>query len=107
MKESYVEGVDPGVPARPDAAARLLGLEITVPHYSTFSRRAATLTVPKPARPADGPVRLAVDATGLKVYGEGERKVRVHGPDKRGVWRKPHLALDTRIGAARTPMPWT
>jgi hypothetical protein len=81
---------------------RLLGLEITVPHYSTFSRRAATLTVPKLARPArsgNGPLHLAVDATGLKVYGEGEWKVRVHGKDKRRVWRKLHLAVDTRTGA--------
>ena len=77
---------------------RLLGLEITVPHYSTFSRRAATLTVPALARPSGGPVHLAVDATGLKVHGEGEWKVRVHGPDKRRVWRKLHLAVDTRTG---------
>lgn len=77
---------------------RLLGLEITVPHYSTFSRRAATLSVPVPARPAGGPVHLAVDATGLKVYGEGEWKVRVHGKDRRRVWRKLHLAVDTRTG---------
>ena len=78
---------------------RLLGLEITVPHYSTFSRRAATLIVPKPARSSGGPVHLAVDATGLKVYGVGEWKVRAHGKDKRRVWRKLHLAVDTRTGA--------
>lgn len=82
---------------------RLLGLEIPVPHYSTFSRRAATLTVPKPARPArsdgGGPLHLAIDATGLKVRGEGEWKVRVHGKGRRRVWRKLHLAVDTRTGA--------
>ena len=78
---------------------RLLGLAIAVPHYSTFSRRAAALPVPKLARPAGGPLHLAVDATGLKVYGEGEWKVRVHGKDKRRVWRKLHLAVDTRTGA--------
>lgn len=93
---------------------RLLGLEITVPHYSTFSRRAATLAVPALARPRSarsarsarsdggggggGPLHLAVDATGLKVCGEGEWKVRLHGPDKRRVWRKLHLAVDTRTG---------
>ncbi|MBL4557801.1 MAG: transposase [Rhodobacteraceae bacterium] len=44
-------------------------------------------------------MHLAVDATGLKVYGEGEWKVRVHGKDKRRVWRKLHLAVDT--GPAR------
>ena len=78
---------------------RLLGLAIPVPHYSTFSRRAATLAVPKLARPAGGPLHLAIDATGLKVHGEGEWKVRVHGKDRRRVWRKLHLAVDTRTGA--------
>jgi IS5 family transposase len=78
---------------------RLLGLAIEVPHYSTFSRRAATLPVPKLAPPAGGPLHLAIDATGLKVHGEGEWKVRVHGKDKRRVWRKLHLAVDTRTGA--------
>ncbi|AWG86253.1 transposase [Vibrio parahaemolyticus] len=39
---------------------------------------------------------LAIDATGLKIYGEGERKVRKHGTDgKRRVWRKLHLVVDT------------
>jgi Transposase DDE domain len=77
---------------------RLFGLELPVPHYSTFSRRAAALTVPKLARRPGGPLHIAIDATGLKVHGEGEWKVRVHGPDKRRVWRKLHLAVDTRSG---------
>ena len=46
---------------------RLLGLAIEVPHYSTFSRRAAALPVPKLRRAARGPLHLAIDATGLKV----------------------------------------
>ncbi|WP_390904953.1 transposase [Vibrio fluvialis] len=34
-----------------------------------------------------------MDATGLKVYGEGEWKVKKHSTDeKRRVWRKLHLA---------------
>jgi hypothetical protein len=78
---------------------RLLGLAIPVPHYSTLSRRAATLAVAPLARRPGGPLHLAVDATGLKVHGEGEWKVRMHGPDRRRVWRKLHLAVDTRTGA--------
>lgn len=35
-----------------------------------------------------------VDSTGLKVYGEGEWKVRQHGVEKRRDWRKVHLAVD-------------
>lgn len=39
---------------------------------------------------------LAIDATGLKVYGEGEWKVKKHGTDgKRRVWRKLHLVVNT------------
>lgn len=39
---------------------------------------------------------MAIDATGLKVYGEGEWKVKKHGTGgKRRVWRKLHLAVDT------------
>lgn len=78
---------------------QLLGLTIEVPHYSTFSRRAATLVVPQLTRPAGGgPLHLAIDATGLKVHGEGEWKVRTHGKDKRRVWRKLHLGVDTTTG---------
>ena len=77
-----------------------LGLTIEVPHYSTFCRRAGALAVPKLPRPAGGgPLHLAIDATGLKVHGEGEWKVRVHGKGKRRVWRKLHLGVDTLTGA--------
>ncbi len=44
----------------------------------------------------DSVFKLAIDATGLKVYGEGEWKVKKHGTDgKRRVWRKLHIAVDT------------
>jgi hypothetical protein len=79
---------------------RCLGLTIEVPHYSTYCRRAAGLEVPKLVRPAGGGrLHLAIDATGLKVHGEGEWKVRVHGKGKRRVWRKLHLGVDTTTGA--------
>jgi len=35
-----------------------------------------------------------IDSTGLKVYGEGEWKVRQHGTTQRRTWRKLHLAVD-------------
>ena len=39
---------------------------------------------------------MAIDATGIKVYGEGEWKVKKHGTDgKYRVWRKLHIAVDT------------
>ena len=39
-----------------------------------------------------------IDSTGLKVFGEGEWKVRQHGWSKRRLWRKLHLAVDEATG---------
>jgi hypothetical protein len=74
---------------------RLMGADLPAPHYSTLSRRAASLDV-KLARLSAGPLHLAVDSTGVKLYGEGEWKVRLHGADKRRTWRKLHLLVDHR-----------
>ncbi len=38
---------------------------------------------------------LVIDSTGLKVFGEGEWKVRKHGKERRRIWRKLHLAVDS------------
>jgi Transposase DDE domain len=78
---------------------RLLGSDLPAPHYSTLSRRAASLDVGLP-RLSKGPLHLAVDSTGLKLYGEGEWKVRLHGKEKRRTWRKLHLAIDHRTHEA-------
>jgi hypothetical protein len=45
---------------------RLLGSDSPAPHYSTLSRRAATLDVKLP-RLSKGPLHLAVDSTGVKL----------------------------------------
>ena len=42
-----------------------------------------------------GPVHAALDSTGLKIFGEGEWKVRQHGYSKRRTWRKLHLGVDS------------
>ena len=72
---------------------RLLGADAPAPHYSTLSRRAASLEVQLP-RLSRGPLHLAVDSTGVKFDGEGEWKVRLHGEEKRRTWRKLHLLVD-------------
>jgi hypothetical protein len=67
-------------------------LRLASPHYSTLCRRAhrleLSLAAPRRIR------HLVIDSSGLKVYGEGEWKVRTHGKDKRRTWRKLHLAVD-------------
>ena len=41
-----------------------------------------------------------MDSTGVKLYGEGEWKVRLHGAEKRRTWRKLHLRVDHRTQEA-------
>ena len=45
-------------------------------------------------RNAGEAVHLLVDSTGLKLFGEGEWKVRKHGYARRRSWRKVHLGMD-------------
>ena len=76
----------------------VMGLDVEkvgIPHFSTLSRRAGTLKVALDPIASKGPLNLALDSTGLKVYGEGEWKVRQHGVGKRRTWRKIHFAIDT------------
>jgi hypothetical protein len=73
---------------------RLSHLDLPVPDHSYLSRRAAEISVTIPRRPRQGPTHVVVDSTGLKIFGEGEWKVRQHGVGKRRTWRKIHLAVD-------------
>ncbi len=75
---------------------QLLKLSIQIPHYSTLSRRQQTLEVRLPRSSSRTPRHLVVDSTGLKVYGEGEWKVRKHGASKRRTWRKLHIMVDAQ-----------
>src|SRR4051794_33459952 len=70
----------------------VMGLDLGVPDHTTLSRRAATVRMTPPKR-AEGPLHLILDSTGLKVYGEGGRKVRQHGSSKRRPWLKLPLAV--------------
>jgi hypothetical protein len=77
--------------------SKLLGVVLPIPDYSTLNRRAKTLKVNLPTS-EKGPIHMVLDSTGLKVYGEGEWKVRQHGYSKRRTWRKLHLGVDEATG---------
>ena len=81
----------------------LMGLDLDVPDYSTLCRRAKALPITLP-KVAVGPLHLVIDSTGLKVYGEGEWKVRQHGHSKRRTWLKLHLAIDPATHEIRAAM---
>ena len=54
-------------------------------------------TCPTPEK-ASGHLDIVMDSTGLKIYGEGEWKIRAHGKSKRRTWRKLHLGVDAKRG---------
>jgi hypothetical protein len=82
------------------AIVRLMGLDISVPDFSTFSRRGRGLTLPARSRTKrTEPVHLVVDSTGLKIFGEGEWQQNKHKTKaNRKSWRKLHLGLDLASG---------
>ena len=74
-----------------------IGADLQIPSYSTLCRRMGQMSlVLWQIVSQDDRLHIVVDATGLKVYGEGEWKVRIHGVSKRRTWRKLHLAVDEK-----------
>lgn len=78
---------------------RILGLDLACPHYSVFCRRAKGLNIPmrKLLKPGEK-LNVIFDSTGIKVFGEGEWKVRKHGYSKRRTWRKVHVGMCADTG---------
>jgi IS5 family transposase len=72
----------------------ILNLKLDCPDYSTLSRRSQKLELSLPRKLTGKKIDVVIDSTGLKIYGEGEWKVRKYGPGKRRTWRKLHLAID-------------
>ncbi len=76
---------------------KLMDLDFEIPDHSHIPRRARTPTVTIPRKERHEPIHVVVDSTGLKIYGEGEWKVRKHGASKRRRWLKVHLAVDAKV----------
>ncbi|MND56505.1 Transposase DDE domain protein [compost metagenome] len=85
-----------------DSLFELMNVPLCAPDFSCISKRASTVKVPYRQPPKGKVTDLVIDSTGLKVFGEGEWKVRKHGHDKRRVWRKLHLAVDPATHAIVT-----
>lgn len=79
-----------------DSIFGLMGVSLRCPDYTCVSKRARSVNVnvsfKTPTR--DEIAHLVIDSTGLKVFGEGEWKVKKHGKERRRIWRKLHLAVD-------------
>ena len=74
---------------------QLLGINLEIPSYTQICRRQGEIQLPKFPM-MTSPIHLVVDSTGLKIYGEGEWKVRQHGWSKHRTWRKLHIGIDEK-----------
>jgi uncharacterized protein YaiE (UPF0345 family) len=71
-----------------------MNVPLRCPDYSCVSRRAKSVNVSFKT-PRGEIAHLVIDSTGLKVFGEGEWKVKKHG-ERRRIWRKLHLPLTVK-----------
>src|SRR3972149_10350540 len=60
---------------------RMMKINLPVPDHSTVSKRGKDLKVKLPKKTSQN-LNIVMDSTGLKIYGEGEWKVRMHGVSK-------------------------
>lgn len=72
---------------------KALRFDLDIPDFTTLSRRSESLKVPLPKNTEKTGVIVIADSSGLKVYGEGEWKVRQHGWSKRRAWLKFHIMI--------------
>lgn len=73
---------------------QLSEINLTSPDYTTMSRRGEKDCVP--LRSSNKQITdIILDSTGIKVFGEGEWKVRKHGWSKRRTWKKIHIGIDS------------
>lgn len=76
----------------------IMKMNLQVPSYTQLCRRQAKVVAFSAPVPCEDStveaLHIVIDSTGLKVYGEGEWKVKKHGTHKRRTWRKLHLAID-------------
>ncbi|HHL2184321.1 TPA: IS5 family transposase, partial [Escherichia coli] len=78
-----------------DSIFALMNVPLRCPDYTSVSKRAKSVNVSFKTSTRGEIAHLVIDSTGLKVFGEGEWKVRKHGKERRRIWRKLHLAVDS------------
>lgn len=79
-----------------DSVFAMMNVSLRCPDYTSVSKRAKSVHV-SIKTPTRGEIsHLEIDSTGLKVFGEGEWKVKKHGKQRRRIWRKLHLAVDSK-----------
>ncbi len=73
----------------------MLEVDLDVPDHTTLSRRSRSLRIKPMAQRGSKPIHLIIDATGLKVFGQGEWAQAKHGSKgAQAGWRKLHLGIN-------------
>jgi IS5 family transposase len=72
----------------------LMGVDLEAPDHTTLSRRSQHLDVDVHLVPANEPIHLIVDSTGLSIVGEGEWAAVKHGGRGKRAWKKLPLCVD-------------
>lgn len=76
---------------------KVMKINLPIPDHSTLSKRGKKLQVNLLKKTSQA-LNIVMDSTGLKIYGEGEWKVRIHGVSKRRTWRKLHVGANPEDG---------
>ena len=76
---------------------QMRNINLPVPDHSTLSKRGKDLKVKLPKK-TNQSLNIVLDSTGLKIYGEGEWKVRMHGVSRRRTWLKLHVGANPEDG---------
>ena len=76
----------------------LMRADLQAPDHTTLSRRNQDLSVEFRRVPANGPIHLIIDSTGLSIVGEGEWAAVKYGRRGKRGWKKLHLGVG-RSGA--------
>jgi len=73
---------------------KLMDVDLVAPDHTTLSRRSQGIDVALRRVPADEPIHLVIDSTGLSIVGEGEWAAAKHGGKGKRGWKKLHLGVD-------------
>lgn len=76
------------------ALFEMLKIELDIPCYTQVCKRMKKIELSPHLLQRKKIKHVVIDCTGLKVFGEGEWKVKKHGVGGRRTWRKLHLAID-------------
>ena len=77
---------------------KIIGADLISPDYSLFCKRSRDVEEILKKLSKRRPKEIILDASGLKIFGEGEWKTHKHGRDQKRRWIKLHVSVDPKTG---------